>query len=112
MQLRAWETHLSYALCPAEPFTRPLHASGDLGWCFHLVQEKGKLNPSCDTDWPTSGVILFVAAMFSMFVSDGLYYGISYLANPDFYRTSRPTRNFCGLNRIPKSTVGSPGEKP
>src|SRR5262245_60093979 len=55
--------------------------AGVLIWFRH----KHKLNPPWYADWTTSGVILFIAVMFSMIVSDGLYYGISYLANPDFY---------------------------
>jgi hypothetical protein len=56
-------------------------------WAGVLIwfRRRGKLNPPWYADWTTSGVILFVAVMFSAVVSDGLYYGISYLANPDFY---------------------------
>jgi drug/metabolite transporter (DMT)-like permease len=46
---------------------------------------KGKLNPGWSADWTTSGGVLVVAVLVSAIASDGLYYGISYLCNPDFY---------------------------
>jgi hypothetical protein len=56
-------------------------------WTGVLVwfRTKGKLNPTWYADWTTSGVVLVIAVLVSAIVSDGLYYGISYLANPDFY---------------------------
>jgi hypothetical protein len=47
--------------------------------------KKGKLNETWYADWSTSALVLVLALGFSVIASDGLYYGISYLANPDFY---------------------------
>jgi len=52
-------------------------------WAGVLIwfRKKGKLNPP----WTTSAAVLGAAIVISVVVSDGLYYGISYLTNPDFY---------------------------
>jgi DNA-binding phage protein len=56
-------------------------------WAGVLIwfRKKDKLNAPWYADWTTSGAVLVVALTLSAVVSDGLYYGISYLANPDFY---------------------------
>jgi hypothetical protein len=56
-------------------------------WIGVLIwfRKKLKINTPWDGDLPTNVIVLVVAVAMSVFVSDGLYYGISYLANPDFY---------------------------
>jgi hypothetical protein len=56
-------------------------------WAGVLVwfRTKGKFNPPGYADWSTTGAVLVIAVVASVVVSDSLYYGISYLANPDFY---------------------------
>jgi hypothetical protein len=54
---------------------------GILAW----FRQKHKPNQPDYANWSVSPVVVVIAITVSIFMFDGVYYGVSYLTNPDYF---------------------------